>query len=335
MKTRNILITIAGVLVLLAVAGVLQARALLNRPLSPHLVLQLQQADKTPTPTATKEGGTPQPTKTAQPTKPSDGVCNETGSMVILGIGYDQTIETPFGADTIRYIKADFDTPAITVIALPRDLWLQTTALEEQDISETTLGKLFYFSYQGAPGTSREKLATASTDLNQTLYDSFGVVPDNYATLELSSMVALIDAVGGVDVNIPEEFTSGDVTFQPGKQNLDGQQATLYMRALPDSSSEWDRFSRQDLILIALREKLLSVAAVSKLGELIKIYQEAFITDLSPAQAMHLECLVQEVSVDNIEFKEVGPEMVSPGPEGSMLPDIPAITEFLTAELGE
>jgi hypothetical protein len=84
-----------------------------------------------------------------------------------------------------------------------------------------------------------------------------------------------------------------------------------------------------------LRDKLLSLAAVSSLGELIKIFQESFITDLTPAQAMHLECLVQEVSVENIQFKEVGPEMVSPGPEGSMLPDIPAITEFLATELGQ
>jgi hypothetical protein len=163
MKTRNILIAIAGVLVLLGVSGMLQARALFNRPLGPHLVLQLQAADQTPTPTATGESGS------AQATQAPAGVCDESGSMVILGIGYDQTIETPFGADTIRYIKADFDTPAITVIALPRDLWLQTAALEEENISETTAGKLFYFSYQGTEGGSRHKLATASTDLNQTL----------------------------------------------------------------------------------------------------------------------------------------------------------------------
>jgi len=148
-------------------------------------------------------------------------------------------------------------------------------------------------------------------------------------------MADLIDTVGSVTVNIPEAFTSGSVTFEPGEQQLNGQQAMLYMRALPESSSEWDRFSRQDLALLALRDKLLSPDVLAKLPELIKIYQKLFVTDLSPAQALDLSCLIQKMSVENIQFKEVSPEMVSPGPEGSMLPDVPAIAEFLKTEMGQ
>jgi LCP family protein required for cell wall assembly len=329
MKTRNILMAIVGVLVLLAIAGVFQTISALGKPLGPRLVLELKPADNASTSTAIAHGGA------VEQAEASAGVCNNAGSMVILGIGFDQTVEDPFGADTIRYIKADFDTPAITVVALPRDLWLQTAALAEQNISETTAGKLFYYSYQGTSGGIRHQLVTASTDLNQTLYDSFSIIPDNYATMELSSMTQLIDTVGGVDVNIPEAITVEGVTFQPGEQHLDGHQAMLYMRALPVTSSEWERFSRQDLVLIALYNKLLTPAILPKLGELIRIYHQSFVTDLSTAEAMDLACLIQTVSLENIQFKEIGPEMVSPGPEGSMLPNIPVITEFLRMELGQ
>ena len=329
MKKRNVLVVILVGFVLVFILGAYQTMSVLGKPLGPHLVIQLKAADKPANPIKIGDS------EIDQPVKQSSGVCNNTGTMVILATGFDEKVEPPFGADTIRYINADFDTPAITVVAMPRDIWLETAALEEQKISETTAGKLFYYSHKAATGDPIEKLVTATTDLAQTLYDTFSVKPDYYGTVELSSMVDVIDAVGGVTVDIPEEITSGSVTFNPGEQELDGQQAILYMRALPESSSEWDRFARQDLVLLALRDKLLSPAVLPKLPDLIKIYQESFVTDLSPAQALDLSCLIQEVSVENIQFKEVGPEMVSPGPEGSMLPDVPAISEFLKTEMDQ
>jgi LCP family protein required for cell wall assembly len=329
MKKRNVFIVILAGLVLVFIFGAYQTMSVLGKPLGPHLVIQLKPGDKPANLMKIGDNTVDQPEKT------STGVCNNTGSMVILATGFDQKIETPFGADTIRYIKADFDTPAITVVAVPRDIWLETAALKKQNISETTAGKLFYYSHKGATGGNTDKLVTATTDLTQTLYDTFSIKPDYYGTMELSSMAKLIDSVGGVTVNIPEEVTSGSVTFIPGEQQLDGHQAMLYMRALPVSSSEWDRFTRQDLVLIALRDKLLSPAVLPKLPDLIKIYQDSFVTDLSPTLALDLSCLVQKVSVDNIQFKEVSPEMVSPGPEGSMLPNIPVISEFLKKELGQ
>jgi LCP family protein required for cell wall assembly len=329
MKKRTVLMAIAGVLVLLVIVGVFGTITVLGKPLGPHLVLQLKPEDQSTAPA----GGAAGPT--AQPTQGPPGLCNGSGTMVILGIGFDQTIETPFGADTIRYIKADFDTPAITVVAMPRDIWLATAALEEQQISETTVGQLFYLSHQAAKGGKMHRLVVASTDLNQTLYDSFSVMPDNYATMELSSMVQVIDALGGVDVDIPEAVTVGGVTFEPGPQHLNGHQAVLYMRALPDTSTEWERFSRQDLVLNALYAKLLSPAVLPKVGDLVRIYKDSFVTDLSTAQAMQLACLIENVSMENIQYKEITPDMVSPGPNDTMLPNIPVITEFLQVELGQ
>jgi LCP family protein required for cell wall assembly len=254
--------------------------------------------------------------------------------MIILVTGYDQTIEAPFGADFIRYIKADFDQPSVTVIAVPRDIWLKTNALQAQKIGQTTIGRLFFYSYRSAFGQPADKLLSATTALTQTLYDAFLVVPDHYVTVNLYSFAQLVDAVGGVNVNIPQDLIGGSYRFYAGDQLLDGNDALLYVRALPNTSSEWDRINRQNLVLRALRDKVFSPSTLPKIPDLIKIYQKNLVTDLSFGEFIDLACLINQVSLENITFSTVSPGMVSAGPQGSLLPDIEKIKTFLLQQLG-
>lgn len=333
MKTRTYLIIFLAAVLSVFLAGCNTFSA----PQGPSLELTLTnvaapptlvRATATPVPTQTP----PIPTPKAAPA--SSSVCNKTGSMIILVTGYDQTIEVPYGADFIRYIKADFDQPSVTIVAVPRDIWLKTTALQAQSIKQTTIGRLFYYSYGAAVGQPTDKLLTATTALTQTLYDAFSVVPDHYVTVNLYSFAQLVDALGGVNVNIPEDLRGPSYTFYTGDQLLNGNSALLYVRALPYNATEWERMKRQNLVLKALRDEVFSPAILPKIPDLIKIYRTNLVTDLSFAQFADLACLVNQVSLEKFIYSSVSPDMVSPGPQGSMLPDIETVKAFMQKQLG-
>ncbi len=86
-------------------------------------------------------------------------------------------------------------------------------------------------------GTSGPALLKAS------LTESFGVQMENYVRLDFNGLVDLVDAVGGVDINVPKliidyEYPTLDggimtIQFDPGPQHMDGERALQYARTRP------------------------------------------------------------------------------------------------------
>jgi LCP family protein required for cell wall assembly len=81
---------------------------------------------------------------------------------------------------------------------------------------------------------------------------------DHYAVLDFAHTISLIDALGGVDVEMPRQITTGSVTFHPGLNHLDGATALDYV--LQPTGIDAGEEGR------ALRQKTLTRAIVDKIG---------------------------------------------------------------------
>jgi anionic cell wall polymer biosynthesis LytR-Cps2A-Psr (LCP) family protein len=166
------------------------------------------------------------------------------------------------------------------------------------------------------------------------LANNFQVSTDHYVAIDLSPVPAMVDAIGGVPINIPVSVKddASSIVVPAGQQTLNGTMFLAYARAAPDS--DFARIQRNSHLLAALRQRLLDPAVWPTLPQLYVQYNQVIATDLSPEQINHLTCLMQEVPSETIVQDSVRPEWTWPGPQaGSLSWDKTLVTNRLK-ELG-
>jgi len=269
--------------------------------------------------------------KTGQKT---DQVCGNTGSMLLLFTGEDFTEGVwPLGADTVRVAKIDFSNRRIVVVGFPRDLWVDTPGLASMNYPETRLGLAYHYKKEGTNGSDKHKLTVATEQIAQALFDNFGLEPEKYFTIQLQNTPEMIDAIGGIDINVPEGFTSEyGVTFEAGMQHMDGATAAEYVRAFAEDEEEGDllRFPRQNVFIKALQDRVLSADVITKVPDLYKEFDKAIVTDLSPKQIADIACMAKEVPQADIEFHEITPpDLATEADDLVLTPNVEAIKQAL------
>lgn len=348
----SVIIVIAVLVMALGVAAVvLFSRGSLGEKMS--LILN-QDATNTPTaaaPVVIVVTATPAPEKlsptvevvepTATPTaEPAatvqEGACGTRGTLTLLFVGADFSGGVwPQGADTVRVIKVDYDQQKITVVAFPRDLWLSTAGLANQNINQTRLGLAYHYAKAATIGTDKHRITTATTMVGQTLYDTFGIAPQTYFTLQLDTLPGLVDALDGVDINNPTAFISDyHMYFPAGQQHLNGKQSREFVRTYRPGGDDARR-QRQNLFLESLQATLLNAGLVTQLPDLYNSFNAAVTTDLSPMQITQLACMLEVVPVDKVEVYEVAGDLVTPINVGERIPALLPKVDQVKAKLVE
>jgi polyisoprenyl-teichoic acid--peptidoglycan teichoic acid transferase len=169
--------------------------------------------------------------------------------------------------DTILYVSIVNDD--VTLIAIPRDLYL--------DAWQTRINAMYY--YQGAEG------------LKRTVEEVLGLPIDYYAVINLDVFKHVVDALGGVEVNVPYRMRYVDVAggldidLQPGAQTLDGKRAADFVRFRETVRGDYDRIDRVKTLAFAMlhRVRQLNVRAVAVLPELIESVLADVETNAGPA----------------------------------------------------
>jgi LCP family protein required for cell wall assembly len=260
-------------------------------------------------------------------------VCGNSGSMLLLLTGEDFNQGTwPLGADTIRVVKVDFSYKKLVIVGFPRDLWVKTPGLASQNYPETRLGLSYHYKKESTNGSDRHKIMIATGQIAQALYDNFGLAPEKYFTIQLQNTQAMVDTIGGLDIDVPAAFTSEyGVSFAAGPQHMDGAAAVEYVRAWAEDDTAGDllRFPRQNMLVKALHDKLLSAGLITKVPALYKQFDKAIVTDLSPRQVADLACLAKEVPQENIEFHQIVGDLVTEQDGYILMPKVEKIKAAL------
>jgi len=234
-------------------------------------------------------------------------------------------------------VRVDFNNKTIRLIAVPRDLWVETPHLSYLYLDQSRLGLVYFLVEQNSTGTDTEIVTASTNAVAQVLYDNYSVAADHYIFLEMGYFAQAIDQLGGLDVNILAYISDGVKTFYAGEQHLDGLQALWYARIIPGGTElidGWNRMDRQNLILKALIAKLLEPANIVKIHGLIQQFRNDIITDLSPELITDLACMADKVPQDQITNVRVEPNMIlGAGPDSSMIADTGKVKQFLQEQL--
>lgn len=332
---KTIQISIVVVLVALLVFGWYQVLSFYNRPLAEPMNVQLpEQMPEQQEGVEVVAGGENTPQKKV--------ICGQTGVIHILFIGASQPeTPSPFGAESVRLIKVDYDKKKVTIVAFPRDLLLKTEGYTEFSTTLTRLGSVYSYGKESTQGEEQNRVTQATSLVAQVLYDNFSYPIDKknyfYFTVQVNEMGKMIDVIGGLDVNLPEAFTNErNITFPAGKQTLNGKLAIEFVNSLHPGGDQ-ARLKRQNILAQALQEKLLSPEILAKVPELYKQFDKVITTDLSPEQIESLACTAKEIPHSDISFKEINVEngLVTASKDGSLIPDVEKIKTALKDWFGE
>ncbi len=347
---KNYVYVLIGGLILLGVltACVILGIQLYKSPLAPQLVINAKPSATLPViPTKTSVKSTPTARATATELPPASNqiptqtpiatssACG-TGSMIVLVTGGDDSIGLPpYGADFIRYTKVDYDQNIISIVSIPRDVWVGGSLLASKGYQGYRLGETYQLFEQTASGSRTQVVSVATTSLAQIIYENFGLIPDHYVTVDFSTYTTMIDTIGGIDVNVHNAFDARSVgfthNFPAGLSHFNGALTVEYVRGF---DNEWNRQQRQNEVIEAIRKKLLEPANVLRIPSLISQFSNSVTTSLSPEQIVELTCMLKTLPSDRILFYAIGPDMVSAGQSNILYPNSDKIRQFFRDTLG-
>ena len=331
-----------GLLILLAVIFIPQIRRRWTEPLGPGLGLATRtstsvaalQTETINTPVSVASGSeigvdpaaaddsgeTSLPTETMVPTATPEPLCGGPPAMTVLALGIDGSENYLYGlSDVIRVVRVDFITPKVTVLDLPRDLWVEIPEIDEE--YGITHGKLNQAYFYGTPGMGYYDGPGAGAGLlARTLDLNFNLPVDHYGAVNMQTFVKLVDAVGGIDIYLPTDMDGTPVDdktedmgyFYAGQQHFSGDQALRFSR-IRKRYNIFTRASNQNMVLCALKDKVTSPAVVPKILQIISAFQDAILTDLSPEQLAQLACLVPKLDSENLVFTGISEDLLTQG----------------------
>lgn len=201
------------------------------------------------------------------------------------------------GVNTDTMIYASLRNDELTLISLPRDLF----------VNESSNRKL------------NTMIAAGPDALKNEVANILGVPVDHYVILNLEIFRNLVDALGGVEVDVPQRMryydcTGGlDIDLQPGLQRLDGKQASDFVRFRSMPRQDLDRLENLKQLAIAMLRRLqeLHVTAVTRLPALTSTFLSDVETDVTPADVAALLPRVGSIRIGTIatlptvdEFRE-------------------------------
>ena len=325
-----------GVIVVLAIIFYPKIQQRWTEPLGPGLGLPTRtatavqvEATNTPAAVASLSEGEETPgqpavifeaTGTAEPSPTAAPLCGGPPVMTVLALGIDGGENYLYGlSDVIRVVRVDFVTPKVTVLDIPRDLWVEIPEIEEEH--GITHGKLNQAYFYGTPGMGYYDGPGAGAGLlDRTLDLNFDLVVDHYGAVNMLTFVKLVDAVGGIDIYLPTDMDGTPVDdktedmgyFYAGQQHFTGDEALRFSR-IRKRYNVFTRTSNQNMVLCALKDKVTSPAVVPKIPQIINAFQDAILTDLSPEQLAQLACLAPQLDSENIIFTGISEDLLSPG----------------------
>lgn len=274
--------------------------------------------EETPESTAVANPTAPKPQ--ASPTLKPESFCGGPETMTILAVGADSGPDYLYGlADVIRIVRVDFVTPKVSVLSLPRDLWVEIPEIENS--YGITHGKLNQAFFYGSPGMGYYKGAGGAPGLlARTLDLNFGLRVDHYGAVDMSTFVEIVDAVGGLEIYLPydvdgrpiDEKTEDMGYFTAGQQHFTGEEALRFSR-IRKKYNDFTRMDHQNMVICALKDKITSPAVITRIPQMIAAFQDSVLTDLSPEQLTQLACLAPKLSRENLLFTGLPEEILSPG----------------------
>ncbi len=184
--------------------------------------------------------------------------------------GYHAQVNSLEGrTDVMLLLRFDPQQRTLTVLSIPRDTYAQIRGRGQDKLNAANV-------YGGASLTAR------------SVTDVLGGVPvDRYVRVNIQGVERLIDALGGVTMDVPTPMRYQDdsqrlyINLNAGEQHLDGAKAVQFLRFRQDAHGDIGRIQRQQMFMRALKDQALTPQTLLRLPDIISVIRSHLDTNLS------------------------------------------------------
>lgn len=239
-------------------------------------------------------------------------VTQDTFSVFISGIDTYGSISTKSRSDVNMIVTVNPQTKNILLTSIPRDYYIPFEVLN---------GSRDKLTHSGLYGVNETKNNVANY---------FGIDIDYYVRVNFTSVVDIVDAIGGINVDNPRAFND----FEAGNIHLNGEQALAFSRErYAFKEGDRERGRNQMRVITGIIQKVMSPSIITNYMSLLDSLHSSFQTNLTDEQIISLiRMQINDMSSWNIESISVdgtGDYLYSPiyGSElYMMLPDDTTVT---------
>ncbi|ADL07536.1 LCP family protein [Thermosediminibacter oceani] len=223
----------------------------------------------------------------------TDEYPGERMNILLLGldagtIGADEE-HNRYRSDTMMVFSVDPKEKKVNVLSIPRDTRVRISGVGFQKINAA-------MAYGGP------ELAV------RTVEDFLGIPIHHYVTVNYSGFRKIVDAMGGIEINIEKRLKYDDnagglhIDLQPGLQVLDGEKAEQFVRFRHYPEGDLGRMKAQQKFIEAALKTLLKPSTLLRLPQIAQAVQESVKTDIEPMQMMKLANLARQIQQDNVKM---------------------------------
>jgi LCP family protein required for cell wall assembly len=284
--------------------------------------------------------GSPGPTPVTPVPTPMTIQSNPQGVNVVL-LGADSRISSSFRTDTIIVVNIQADENLITLISIPRDLYVYVPGWTMNRINTAFLhGDAGYYDGGGA------------ALIKDTILYNLGIYVDHFALIDFSGFRNVIDILEGIDIPMVCPYTDWHIidpskskanednwalkTIGPGIVHMDSDLALWYARSR-QRSSDFDRGRRQQEIIRSIFNKALKLNMLTRIPQLFEEVHDTVITDFSLGELLALAPVAAKIRSVDIRSYFINNELVdgwrTPTGGSVLLPDGQLIERMLVEAL--
>ena len=276
---------------------------------SPPGVVLAESADTAPIPEDMgAQGEVPLQNTGGPPSVPWDG--NSRINVLVMGMDSREADRDDIPrTDTMILFSMDPQSRTAGMLSIPRDLWVEIPGFDYSKINTAyRLGEVYKIAERG-PGLALD-----------TVENLLGMEIDYYTIVDFNAFEDFIDELGGVTVMVPDKIVVDPLgkhnteTLKAGEHLMPGYLALAYARSRNSSGSDFDRAGRQQQVVMAIRDQILSA---EMLPTLIKnspaLYQSlssGISSNLTLMQLVRMSWLAQQKPRENNRQGVIGVDQV-------------------------
>ena len=303
----------------------------------PPLVLPTETAVAANTPLPTADMNVLYPTAAPPPAIRYEGP----DVITFLLIGSDKRPGSTYRTDTMVIVILRPKDDQVSLISIPRDLWVFIPGWEMQRINTAYMhGELVDY-----PGGGPQLL-------KDTIEYNLGLHIDHTAMVEFDGFRRIVDTLGGIDIPVACAYTDWRLidpgydpnnennwylyTAGPGVLHMDGDLALWYARSR-SKSNDFDRGRRQQEVIRAIFSRAMQGDTLTKIPQLYTDLNSLVATDLGLGDILKLAGLAPGFSNADIRSYYIRPPIVSswitPGGAYVLLPNQEAMSALIQQAL--
>jgi LCP family protein required for cell wall assembly len=205
----------------------------------------------------------------------------------VLVLGVDERAGDVGRSDTMFAVTVDTDNKEVALLSVPRDTRVKIPGHGWDKINH-------------AYANGKQKLSLQAAE------DLLGIPFDYYAIINFASFEKIVDAVGGVEINVEKRMYYTDpyddlvIDFRPGLQHMDGKTAIKYVR-FRGEDGDIGRIDRQQKFMKAMLQQVASPSIIGRIPAIIREVSAAVNTDMSTSEMLSLAKIVNDANKNGLK----------------------------------